>query len=70
MARLCCLALVVALASDLSVFAQQEDSAKKFTNSLGMEFALVPKGKSWLGGSSGKEGTKEVNMSQDFYLRK
>jgi len=42
--------------------------AKKFINSLGMEFALVPKGKSWLGGENGKEGTREVNMSQDFYL--
>ena len=41
---------------------------KKFTNSLGMEFALVPKGKSWLGGGNGKEGTNEVNIPQDFYL--
>ena len=33
-----------------------------------MEFALVPKGKSWLGGGKGKEGPNEVNMAQDFYL--
>jgi formylglycine-generating enzyme required for sulfatase activity len=38
-----------------------------------MEFALIPKGKSWLGGESswgvpGREGTKEVSMAQDFYL--
>ena len=46
----------------------KEQLAKKFTNSLSMEFALVPKGKSWLGGSNGKEGTTEVNIAQDFYL--
>jgi len=68
MTRLYCFSLVVALASDLSVSAQQKDAPKKFTNSLGMEFAPVPKGKSWLGGGNGKEGTKEVNIPQDFYL--
>ncbi len=31
-----------------------------FKNSLGMEFVLVPKGKSWLGGGGGKPGNKEV----------
>jgi serine/threonine protein kinase/formylglycine-generating enzyme required for sulfatase activity len=40
----------------------------RFKNSLGMEFALVPKGKSWLGGTNALEGTNEVNMTQDFYL--
>jgi len=40
----------------------------RFTNSLGMAFALVPKGKSWLGGGAGKVGTKEVEIRQDFYL--
>jgi WD40 repeat protein/formylglycine-generating enzyme required for sulfatase activity len=39
-----------------------------FTNSLGMEFVLVPKGKSWLGG--GNPGTKEVNIPYNFYLGK
>ncbi len=68
MTRLFCLGVAVALASDLSVSAQPKDAPKKFTNSLGMEFALVAKGRSWLGGENGKEGTKEVNMSQDFYL--
>jgi formylglycine-generating enzyme required for sulfatase activity/WD40 repeat protein/serine/threonine protein kinase len=42
--------------------------ANRFTNSLGMEFALVPRGKSWLAGGNGREGTTEVNISQDFYL--
>src|SRR5207248_2604442 len=43
---------------------------KTFTNSLGMEFILVPKGKSWLGGGGGKFGDKEVEIPQDFYLGK
>jgi formylglycine-generating enzyme required for sulfatase activity/serine/threonine protein kinase len=41
-----------------------------FTNSLGMEFVLVPKGKSWLGGGDGKVGDKEVVIAHDFYLGK
>jgi len=40
----------------------------RFTNSLGMAFALVPRGKSWLGGEAGKVGTREVEIRQDFYL--
>ncbi len=40
----------------------------KFTNTLGMEFALVPKGKSWLGGGGGKPGEQEVEIKQDFYM--
>ena len=45
-----------------------EPLPKTFTNSLGMEFALVPKGKSWLGGGGGRPGDKEVVIAQDFYL--
>ena len=41
-----------------------------FKNSLGMEFLLVPKGKSWLGGGGGRPGDKEVVMAHDFYLGK
>ncbi|HUE15757.1 MAG TPA: bifunctional serine/threonine-protein kinase/formylglycine-generating enzyme family protein [Planctomycetaceae bacterium] len=41
-----------------------------FKNSLGMEFVLVPKGKSWLGGGGGKPGDKEVVIPHDFYLGK
>jgi eukaryotic-like serine/threonine-protein kinase len=41
-----------------------------FKNNLGMEFVLVPKGKSWLGGGGGKPGDKEVVIAQDFYLGK
>jgi len=68
MPRLFSFVLVAVLASDLSVNAQAKDPPRKFTNSLGMEFALVPRGKAWLGGGKGKEGTKEVNMAQDFYV--
>jgi formylglycine-generating enzyme required for sulfatase activity/DNA-directed RNA polymerase subunit RPC12/RpoP len=41
-----------------------------FTNTLGIEFVLVPKGKSWLGGGGGKPGDKEVEIVHDFYLGK
>lgn len=41
-----------------------------FTNTLGMEFVLVPKGKSWLGGGNDKLGDKEVEIPADFYLGK
>jgi len=41
-----------------------------FKNSLGMEFVLVPKGKSWLGGGGGTPGDKPVVIAQDFYLDK
>jgi formylglycine-generating enzyme required for sulfatase activity len=35
-----------------------------------MEFVLVPKGKSWLGGGGGKPGDKVVQIKEDFYLGK
>ncbi len=41
-----------------------------FTNSIGMEFVIVPKGKSWLGGGKDKLGDKEVEIPADFYLGK
>ncbi len=41
-----------------------------FKNSLGMEFVLVPKGKSWLGGGGGRPGNTEVVIAHDFYLGK
>ena len=40
------------------------------TNSLGMEFVRVPKGKSWLGGGGGNPGGEEVVIDRDFYLGK
>jgi formylglycine-generating enzyme required for sulfatase activity len=47
-----------------------EPLPKTFTNKLGMEFVLVPQGKSWLGGGGGKPGRTEVEIPQDFYLGK
>jgi formylglycine-generating enzyme required for sulfatase activity/WD40 repeat protein len=41
-----------------------------FKNNLGMEFVLVPKGKSWLGGGGGSTGVREVVIVHDFYLGK
>jgi formylglycine-generating enzyme required for sulfatase activity/serine/threonine protein kinase len=41
-----------------------------FKNSLDMEFVLVPKGRSWLGGGGDKPGDKEVVIVHDFYLGK
>ena len=41
-----------------------------FKNSIGMEFVIVPKGKSWLGGGKDKLGDKEVVIPADFYLGK
>lgn len=40
----------------------------KFTNKLGMEFAIVPKGTSWLGGGGGKVGDRKLIVPHDFYL--
>ena len=46
----------------------------RFKNSLGMEFALVPKGKAWLGKGPflgpkpGVHPGAEVEMAEDFYL--
>ncbi|MBI3822037.1 MAG: protein kinase, partial [Planctomycetes bacterium] len=42
--------------------------AKTYKNKLGMEFVLVPKGRSWLGGGAGKTGTLHVEIPYDFYL--
>jgi len=39
-----------------------------FKNSIGMEFVVVPKGKSWLGGAKERPGEKEVQIAADFYL--
>lgn len=39
-----------------------------FTNLRGMQFAIVPHGKAWLGGSDGRAGTQEVVFTEDFYL--
>jgi serine/threonine protein kinase/formylglycine-generating enzyme required for sulfatase activity len=43
---------------------------KTYTNGLGMEFVLVPRGKAWLRGGAGKPGHMEVEVPDDFYLGK
>jgi formylglycine-generating enzyme required for sulfatase activity len=40
---------------------------KRLKNSLGMEFALVPRGDSWLGGGGGNPGTKKFNLEEDLW---
>jgi eukaryotic-like serine/threonine-protein kinase len=46
------------------------DLAPQFTNKLGMEFVLIPRGRFWMGGEFGKVGDKEVIMPGEFYLGK
>ena len=42
-----------------------------FTNGIGMEFVIVPKGKTWLGGAANEgPGDKEVVIPADYYLGK
>jgi eukaryotic-like serine/threonine-protein kinase len=56
--------------SDPPPVVKQEALSPTFKNSLGMEFVIVPKGKSWLGGGNGKLGDQEVVIPADFYLGK
>ncbi len=39
-----------------------------YKNDIGMEFVIVPKGKSWLGGGKDKPGDRPVTIPRDFYL--
>ena len=50
--------------------AKQEPLPPTHKNSIGMEFVIVPKGKSWLGGGKDKLGDREVEIPADFYLGK
>jgi serine/threonine protein kinase len=49
---------------------KQEPLSSDDTNSIGMVFVKVPKGKSWLGGSKNELGNREVEIPDDFYLGK
>jgi formylglycine-generating enzyme required for sulfatase activity len=40
----------------------------RHVNAVGMEFALVPKGRSWLGGGDGNPGEREIEVGADYYL--
>jgi serine/threonine protein kinase len=46
----------------------EEGPPPRFTNILGMEFAMVPRGTAWLGGGDGGAGDREVSFERDFYL--
>jgi formylglycine-generating enzyme required for sulfatase activity/WD40 repeat protein/serine/threonine protein kinase len=59
---------VLRLAEASPVAGQAKQLPSRYTNSLGIEFALVPKGKNWLGGGGGSAGTTEVQLKDDFYL--
>jgi formylglycine-generating enzyme required for sulfatase activity len=50
--------------------AKPEPLPPTFKNGIGMEFVIVPKGKSWLGGGKNRPGDKEVEIPADFYLGK
>ncbi len=41
---------------------------RPFRNRTGIEFALVPKGSYWMGGSHRQAGTDKVEIPTDFYL--
>jgi serine/threonine protein kinase/Leucine-rich repeat (LRR) protein len=55
---------------DPTPVAKQEPLPPTFKNNIGMEFVIVPKGKSWLGGGKDRLGDKEVEIPADFYLGK
>jgi formylglycine-generating enzyme required for sulfatase activity len=55
---------------DLSLIAKREPLPPTYKNGIGMEFVVVPKGKSWLGGDKDKLGDQEVEIPADFYLGK
>jgi len=41
---------------------------RRLTNSIGMEFVLVPRGSFWMGGRGGEPGEKQVEIAHEFYL--
>jgi formylglycine-generating enzyme required for sulfatase activity len=61
----------VQIAADGKLLAEKElPLAKAFTNRLGMELVLVPRGRAWLGGGKDRPGDREVEIRDDFYLGK
>jgi serine/threonine protein kinase/formylglycine-generating enzyme required for sulfatase activity len=55
-------------ADDLNVTVVPPKNAPDFTNTIGMEFVLLPTGRFWMGGGGGKAGGKDVAIPYDFYL--
>jgi serine/threonine protein kinase/formylglycine-generating enzyme required for sulfatase activity len=64
------LAAIRALNSEAPKNRPSDELPRRFTNTLGMEFVMVPKGKALLGGGEGKLGNKDVRIPTDFYLGK
>jgi uncharacterized protein (TIGR02996 family) len=41
---------------------------RRLTNSIGVEFVLVPRGTFWMGGRGGEFGERQVEIPHEFYL--
>jgi uncharacterized protein (TIGR02996 family) len=41
---------------------------RRLTNSIGIEFVLVPRGTFWMGGGGGEPGDRQVEIANEFYL--
>jgi serine/threonine protein kinase/Leucine-rich repeat (LRR) protein len=50
--------------------ANEQPLPPTYTNSLGMEFVIVPMGRSWLGGGKEKPADQDEEIPADFYLGK
>src|SRR5277367_3777356 len=76
MTRLVIIALVVALASRLPIYAQEKkDSPREFTNSLGMKFVWIPPGTFVMGSPATEkkreffyENQRKVTLTRGFYM--
>jgi formylglycine-generating enzyme required for sulfatase activity len=75
MIRLFCFALVVSLASDFPVIAQEKEPPKDFTNSIGMKFVWIPPGNFMMGRPNDERPMvadetplHKVTLTKGFYL--
>ena len=75
MTRLVCLSLVVALASNVPIKAQEKkDPPKDFTNSIGMKFVWIPPGNFMMGSPKEEkergdnETQHKVTLTKGFYM--
>src|ERR1022692_2721172 len=75
MTLLFCLSLIVALASNLPIQAQEKkDPPKHFTNSIGMKFVWIPAGNFMMGSPKeekerqANETQHKVTLSKGFYM--
>jgi len=76
MTRLFCLSLVVALASHVSIQAQEKKAPpKEFTNSIGMKFVWIPPGSFMMGSPKEDKAAPKnefpqhkVTLTKGFYM--